>query len=61
MLPIPARDAVEALADTTPDDSPQPVPHPGVHVLQMRADNLERGVPVDEDVWRAIIGHHGLD
>ncbi len=61
MLRIPARDAVETLADTTPVDPPQPVRHPGVHVLQVRADNLARGVPVDEDVWRAIIGHHGLD
>lgn len=49
------------LAATTAIDPSQPVRHPGERVLQVRADNLARGVPVDEDVWRAIIGSHGLD
>ena len=52
---------LDDLADTTPVDPTQPVRHPGARVLQIRADNLERGVPVDEDVWHAIIEGHGLD
>lgn len=54
------RRVLHDLAATVPVDPAAPVRHPGARVLQLRADNLKRGVPVDEDVWRAIIGSDGL-
>ena len=45
---------VEDLHRTLPDGEGQEVLYPGERVLRTRQVNLEKGIPVDEDAWRAI-------
>jgi|WetSurMetagenome_2_1015567.scaffolds.fasta_scaffold74790_2 3-dehydro-L-gulonate 2-dehydrogenase len=45
---------IEELASVPSLDSSAPVRYPGERALQARRENLERGVPVDDDVWREI-------
>ena len=49
-------DAVLAnLHAATPVDSGKPVRYPGEQTLATRQENLEKGVPVDEDLWRQLL------
>jgi 3-dehydro-L-gulonate 2-dehydrogenase len=46
---------IEDLAAVRPIDPAAPVRYPGERVVRDRRENLERGVPVDDDVWREIV------
>lgn len=45
---------LEYTAGTSPIDSGSPVRYPGQKTLEIRSENREKGIPVDEDVWRRI-------
>ena len=46
---------VRDLHRTAPDGEGQEVLYPGERVLRTRRANLEKGIPVDETAWQAII------
>jgi 3-dehydro-L-gulonate 2-dehydrogenase len=46
---------VRDLHRTAPDGEGQEVLYPGERVLRTRRANLEKGIPVDETTWQAII------
>lgn len=49
-------DAVLAsLREATPIDAERPVRYPGEQTLATRHENLEKGVPVDEELWRQLL------
>ena len=58
------RDASEALVTAVLEDlrtarpaaDGEPARYPGEQVLRTRADNMARGLPVDDEVWKAILG-----
>ena len=39
-----------------PEDDSKEILYPGERVLKTRKDNLLNGIPVDEVVWKEIIG-----
>lgn len=39
---------------STPVDPARPVYYPGQNMLQVRAENLRDGIPVEESVWEAV-------
>lgn len=39
-----------------PDESGQPVCYPGERTLRTRQENLECGIPVDENIWEQVLG-----
>jgi 3-dehydro-L-gulonate 2-dehydrogenase len=45
---------IDELISVAPLDSGSPVRYPGERVLHSRRENLDLGVPVDEEVWREI-------
>jgi 3-dehydro-L-gulonate 2-dehydrogenase len=40
--------------NAAPDETGGEIRYPGERILQSRADNLEKGIPVNEKVWREI-------
>ncbi|MDE3103600.1 MAG: 3-dehydro-L-gulonate 2-dehydrogenase [Acidobacteriota bacterium] len=46
---------IASLRQATPVDPAKPVRYPGEQTLQLRAENLRLGVPVDEDVWQQLL------
>lgn len=46
---------VKDLHETAPDGEGQEVLYPGERVLRTRQANLEKGIPVDEAAWHAIL------
>jgi 3-dehydro-L-gulonate 2-dehydrogenase len=45
---------LEDLHASTPVDSERPVRFPGEGMLQTRAENLERGIPVEQKIWDRV-------
>jgi len=45
---------VESLAQATPTEPGKKVRYPGEQTLQLREENMQLGVPVDEDVWQQL-------
>jgi 3-dehydro-L-gulonate 2-dehydrogenase len=46
---------VRDLHETAPDGEGQEVLYPGERVLRTRRANLEKGIPIDEAAWQAIL------
>jgi 3-dehydro-L-gulonate 2-dehydrogenase len=44
-----------SLRQAIPIDPKNPVRYPGEHTLQVRRENLEKGVPVDEALWQQLL------
>ncbi len=53
-LPGRVTTVIDDLLATPPLDPGAPVRYPGEQVLRARRENLDRGVPVDEAVWREV-------
>lgn len=47
--------AIESLLSSTPVDPEHPVRYPGQNTAQIRARNLEAGVPIHEETWAKIM------
>ena len=39
----------------TPEDPSKPVAYPGEHTLKTRLENMEKGIPVDEEMWQRLL------
>ena len=50
-----ADEIVASLHRSSPTDQHTPIRYPGERTLQIRAENLARGVPVDPAVWAEIL------
>ncbi len=50
-----ADEIVASLHHSSPADQHTPIRYPGERTLQIRAENLARGVPVDPAVWAEIL------
>ena len=59
---LPDKEAIAAsieqtLADmvtSTPVEEGRPVHFPGQHMAQVRQENLEQGIPVEESIWEQV-------
>jgi 3-dehydro-L-gulonate 2-dehydrogenase len=49
------REAVEDLLASKPDGGSDPVVYPGQRMRAVREENLAKGIPVDERVWKDIL------
>lgn len=53
-----ARRVRETLADlqtSTPVDPEKPVYYPGKNMMKTRAENMEKGIPVEDSVWETVL------
>ncbi|MBQ9308328.1 MAG: 3-dehydro-L-gulonate 2-dehydrogenase [Clostridia bacterium] len=49
------RATLEDMQTSTPVDPERPVYYPGKNMMKTRAENLEKGIPVEESVWEAVL------
>jgi 3-dehydro-L-gulonate 2-dehydrogenase len=49
------RGAVDDLLASVPDGSPYPIVYPGQRMRAVKEENLSKGIPVDERVWKEIL------
>lgn len=42
------------LQTSTPREEGKPPTYPGQHMMQVRRDNLEHGIPVEEEIWNRV-------
>jgi 3-dehydro-L-gulonate 2-dehydrogenase len=50
-----AQGAVAMMLSAEPLSGREKVAYPGMHVLATRQENLRRGIPVDEAMWRTVL------
>ena len=58
---LPAKSVEEIISDyhqSTTDDRNKKVRYPGEGVLQRRAENLQKGIPVVKTIWQEVINSH---
>ncbi len=48
------RDTLNDMQTSTPVDPARPVYYPGKNMMKTRAENMEKGIPVEESVWEAV-------
>ena len=59
---LPNRDAyleqvkatLKDLQTSTPREEGKPPTYPGQHMMAVRRDNMEHGIPVEENIWKQI-------
>ena len=49
------RDTLEDMRTSMPVDPDRPVYYPGWHMMKTRAENMEKGIPVEESVWETVL------
>ena len=49
------RETLEDLATSTPVEAGGIVHYPGQNMARVRKENMERGIPVEESVWRKVL------
>ncbi|MBQ8092472.1 MAG: 3-dehydro-L-gulonate 2-dehydrogenase [Clostridia bacterium] len=49
------RDTLSDMMTSTPVDPERPVYYPGANMMKTRMENLEKGIPVEESVWNAVL------
>ena len=40
---------------STPVEEGRPVHFPGAHMAEVRSDNMENGIPVEEAIWQQVL------
>ncbi len=48
------RETLEDMKTSAPVDAERPVHYPGENMMRTRRENMERGIPVDEAIWRQV-------
>lgn len=48
-------ETLEAMDSSTPVQEGRPVHFPGEHMAQVRKENMELGVPVEESIWQQVL------
>lgn len=48
-------DTLEAMDASTPVEAGKPVHYPGEHMAQTRRENMEKGIPVEEEIWKSVL------
>lgn len=49
------RDTLAYMQTSKPVDPARPVYYPGKNMMKTRAENMEKGIPVEESVWEAVL------
>ena len=49
------RDSLADMQTSKPVDPARPVYYPGKNMMKTRAENMEKGIPVEESVWEAVL------
>lgn len=50
-----AQSAIDDLLGSTPAQAGTRIVYPGERMMEIRRENLEKGIPVDDTVWRQIL------
>ena len=50
-----AQNAIDDLLGSTPAQAGTRIVYPGERMMEIRRENLEKGIPVDDTVWRQIL------
>ncbi|MBQ8162276.1 MAG: 3-dehydro-L-gulonate 2-dehydrogenase [Clostridia bacterium] len=48
------RETLSDLQTSAPVDPERPVYYPGKNMMRLRAENMEKGIPVEESVWETV-------
>ena len=40
---------------STPVEDGRPVHFPGAHMAEVRSDNMENGIPVEDAIWQQVL------
>ncbi|MCI7794365.1 Ldh family oxidoreductase [bacterium] len=48
-------ETLETMDSSTPVQEGRPVHFPGEHMAQVRKENMELGVPVEESIWQQVL------
>ncbi len=49
------KDTLKDLQSSAPMHENRPPTYPGQNMMQMRQDNLQNGIPVEEEIWNAVM------
>ena len=49
------RDTLAYMQTSKPVDPARPVYYPGKNMMKTRMENMEKGIPVEESVWEAVL------
>lgn len=49
------RETLEDMKTSTPVDPERPVYYPGEHMMRTRRESMEKGVLVDEGIWKSVL------
>ena len=49
------RDTLADMQTSKPVDPARPVYYPGKNMMKTRAENMEKGIPVEDSVWEAVL------
>ena len=48
------KETLQDLQSSTPREPGKPATYPGQHMMRVRRENMERGIPVDEEIWADV-------
>lgn len=62
-LPLPDKENIAAnveatlrdMETSTPVEEGRPVHFPGAHMAEVRSDNMENGIPVEDAIWQQVL------
>jgi len=44
------------IKETVPMSEERPVYYPGENMMKTRQENMDQGIPVDEEIWNQVLG-----